>query len=245
MRDINRRRMIQLSGGIALASMAGCLGSDDDPKEKDNTGDKNDDTGGGKDTKDNDKPESGDDAPKADVETDDGKTVTIESKGKPVVVMFGDVENEKCKSYSETLVDLHEEYGDRAYMLTVNTNMDVSMEDLKEFHERYGGDWDHAMGTKDLLEKYGIETTVTICVIDEDGTVAFRTDGDIDRKTVEKALEVYVDGDIDEKDIEKALDAYREGEVSEEDLEEILDAYEKGDIDGKDIEEAIETYADD
>ncbi|MCL7417170.1 MAG: thioredoxin family protein [Halalkalicoccus sp.] len=192
--------MIQLSGGIALASMAGCLGSDEDPKDTDDTGEKNGDTDGGKDKKDdekNDTPKSGDDAPKADVETDDGKTVTIEGKDDPAIVMFADVESEKCKSYSETLVDLHEEYGDRVYMLTVNTNMDVSMEGLKEFHGKYGGDWDHAMGSEDLLEKYDIESTVTICVIDEDGTIAFRTDGDIDRKTVEKALEAYVDGDID------------------------------------------------
>ncbi|ADJ14971.1 TlpA family protein disulfide reductase [Halalkalicoccus jeotgali] len=222
--------MIQLSGGIALASMAGCLGSDDDPKDTDDPKDdsgKNDDSSGNNGKKD-DKPKSGDDAPKVDVETSDGKTITVEAKDKPTIVMFADVESEECKSYSETLADLHEKYGDRAYLLTVNTNMDVSKTELKEFHEQYGGDWDHAMGRPEVLEKYGIEATVTVCVIDENGKIAFRTDGEVDHETVEKALDAYAAGDLDEEDIEKALDAYR-----------------KGDVDEKDIEEAIEAYADD
>lgn len=239
--------MIQLSGGIALASMAGCLGSEDEPDdtngEEKNNGDEKDDTDSNDDTETGNEPKSGDDAPKVDVETHDGKTVTIEAKDKPTIVMFADVKGEKGKSYSETLVDVHEKYHDRVYVLTINSNLDVSEEGLKEFHEKHGGDWDHAMGHEDALENYGIGASVTICVIDEDGKVAFRTDGDIDRETVEKALEAYADGDIDRADIEKALDAYREGEISEEDLEEILDAYEKGEIDEEDIEEAIEAYS--
>ncbi|MDL5361030.1 redoxin domain-containing protein [Halalkalicoccus sp. NIPERK01] len=219
--------MIQLSGGIALASMAGCLGSDDDPKDTDEKNDPDD----GENTKDggeNDKPKSGDDAPKVDVETHDGKTVTVEARDKPTIVMFADIESEECKSYSKTLVDLHEEYHDRAYVVTINSNLDVSKEDLKAFHEEYGGDWDHAMGHAKALEKYGIEASVTICVIDEHGKIAFRIDGEIDRETVEKLLEAYANGEIDQKDIEEVIEAYRKGEIDE-----------------KDVEEAIETYADD
>lgn len=189
--------MIQLSGGIALASMAGCLGSDDDngdddPDNGDNgdNGD-NDEKNGDNDNEKDDGPKSGDDAPKTDVETPDGKTITVEAKDKPTVVMFADITSEKGKSYSETLVDLHGKYDDHAYMLTINSNMDVSKEDLKEFHEKHGGDWDHAMGTEDAIEKYGIEASVMVYVIDEDGKVVFRAEGDVDRETVEKAIEQY------------------------------------------------------
>jgi hypothetical protein len=193
--------MIQLSGGIALVSMAGCLGSDDengdddpdngdDDYNGDENGDEYDDNG---DSDTDNGPKSGDDAPKTEVETPDGKTITVEPKDKPTVVMFADITTEKGKSYSETLVDLYGKYDDHAYMLTINSNMDVSKEDLKEFHEKHGGDWDHAMGSTDALEKYGIEAAVTICVIDEDGKVVFRADGDIDHETVERALEQYAD----------------------------------------------------
>lgn len=231
MRDIKRRRMIQLSGGIALASMAGCLGSDEEPDDDpdDANGDNGDDDekngdDGSKDGKD-DKPKGGDDAPKVDVETPDGKTVTIEPKDKPTVVMFADIRSEECKAYSETLVDLHGKYEDHAYMVTVNSNLDVSKEDVKAFHEEHGGDWEHAMGDLDALEKYGITASVTICVIDEDGKIAFRFEGEVDRETVEKVLEAYAEGEIDEEEVRETLEAYAEGEVDEKAIEDAIEAY--------------------
>ncbi len=230
MREIKRRRMIQLSGGIALTSMAGCLGADEDPDEDEEengddangeNGDDDHDDG----TKDDDKPKSGDDAPKVDVETPDGKTVTIEPKDKPTVVMFADIESEECKAYSETLVDLHGKYEDHAYMVTVNSNLDVSKEDVKAFHEEHGGDWEHAMGDLDALEKYGITASVTICVIDEDGKIAFRFEGDVDRETVEKVLEAYAEGEIDEEAVRETLEEYAEGEVDEKAIEDAIESY--------------------
>lgn len=244
--------MIQLSGGIALASMAGCLGSEessdedpddtgDDSKDGDN-GEKKEDEKVEDEKKKDEKPKNGDDAPKVDVETPDGETITVEAKDKPTVVMFADIRTEEGKSYSKTLVDLHEEYGDRAYVLTINSNTKVSKKDLKGFHEKYGGDWDHAMCGVDVLEEYGVEGSVTIYVIDEHGKIAFHAEEDIDRKTVRKALEAYADGDIDEDDIEKAFGAYQEGDIDQEDMDAVLDAYKKGDMDDEDIEEAIEAY---
>lgn len=232
MREIKRRRMIQLSGGIALASMAGCLGADEDPDEdeEENGDDANDENGDDHDdhddgTKDDEKPESGDDAPKVDVETPDGKTVTIEPKDKPTIVMFADIESEECKAYTETLVDLHGKYDDYAYMLTVNSNLDVSKEDVKAFHEEHGGDWEHAMGDSKAIDTYGITASVTICVIDEDGKIAFRFDGDVDRETVEAVLEAHAEGDIDEEEVRDALEAYADGDVDYDAIEEAIEAH--------------------
>lgn len=204
MSDMNRLHMIQLFSGTAFASIAGCLGSDDNDDDDPDTGDNGDngddydrdengDNGNNGDSDENDGLESGDDAPKTDVKTPDGETITVEPKGKPTVVMFVDITTEKGKSYSETLVELHGKYDDYAHMLTINSNLDVSKEDLQEFKENYGGDWDHAMGTEDAIEKYGVEASVLICVIDEDGKVVFRADGDIDYDTVETALGQYSD----------------------------------------------------
>lgn len=225
--------MIQLSGGIALASMAGCLGSDEEPDDDpdDTNGDNGDDGDDGEkgdekttDGKD-DKPKGGDDAPKVDVETPDGKTVTIEPKDKPTVVMFADIESEECEAYSETLVDLHGKYGDHAYMVTINSNLDVSKEDLEAFHEKHGGDWEHAMGDLDALDTYGITASVTICVIDEDGKIAFRFEGEVDRETVEKVLEAYAEGEIDEEEVREALEAHADGDVDYDAIEDALEAH--------------------
>lgn len=190
--------MIQLSGGIALTSMAGCLGSGDEEPDEDN-GDTNDnstdddgndkstngETGGG--------PKSGDDAPGVDLETTDGKEITLDSIDEPTIVMFLDITSEEGKSHSETLADLHEKHGEYVRVITINSDLDASKEDLTAFREEYGGDWDHAMGTEDALGKYGIETAVTVCIIDEDGKIVLRLDGDVNRSTIERAVEAYSD----------------------------------------------------
>ncbi len=185
--------MIQLSGGIALASMAGCLGSsDEEPKEDEKNGDDNEkaDDESTTDEKD-DGPKTGDDAPSVDLETHDGEKVSFDAGEKPTVVMFADVTSAEGKSHSETLDALYEEYHERVHVVTVNSNLDASKEDLKEFHENYGGNWEHAMGTEEVLDAYGIGETVTLCIIDEDGKVVLRLDGDVKKSTIEQAIEAH------------------------------------------------------
>lgn len=191
MRDTTRRRMIQLSGGIALASMAGCLGSDDD----DGNDGKNDDGDGSNDGDDTgDEPKSGDEAPDFELETPDGDTVELEPIEKPTIVLFADITSETGKSHSETLVDIREKHDDHARVITVNSDLDASKEDLEAFRGEYGGDWTHAMGTADVIEKYGIDAAVTLCIIDEDGELLLRLDGQVSASSIEQALEEYADG---------------------------------------------------
>lgn len=193
MRDTTRRRMIQLSGGIALAGMAGCLGNNDDD------GDDNETDGGSEDGNSSDGDgsdggaETGDDAPDLDLETPDGESVELKPVDKPTVVLFADVTSEEGKTHSETLVDIYEEYGEYARLITVNSDLEASKDDLREFHEEYGGDWEHAMGTAEVIEEYGIDATVTVCVVDEDGELAFRFDGEVTESAIEEAVETYTD----------------------------------------------------
>lgn len=190
--------MIQLSGGIALAGMAGCLGSSDEkPEEEGTTDDDTTDNDSSNDTNQSEKQDAGantgDKAPAVDVETPDGETVTLEADEKPTAVLFADITSRDSKTHSQTLVDLHEEYGEEIRLITINTNLDVSKDDLREFHEEYGGDWKHAMGTTEVIEEYGINAVATLCVIDSDGELAVRFDGEITASAIEEAIEAYTD----------------------------------------------------
>lgn len=198
MRDTTRRRMIQLSGGIALAGMAGCLGSDDEEPTDENTNEDDTNTNeSSNETDENEKDDAGantgDKAPEFNVETPEGETVTLEPVEKPTVVLFTDVTSEEGKTHSQTLVDLHEKHGEEIRLITINSNLDVSKDDLREFRENYGGDWKHAMSTVEVNEKYGIDATATLCVVDDDGELALRFDGEITASAIEDAIEAYTD----------------------------------------------------
>ncbi|WP_331232775.1 TlpA family protein disulfide reductase [Natronorarus salvus] len=196
MHDATRRRVLQLSGGIALAGMAGCLGDDDDPEIGDDEDDDTDDHDGDEyDDHDDDDDEGtkvGDEAPEVELETPDGESVTIGPIEKPTIVLLVDIHSEYGKKQSRTIADFHEEYGDNAHVLTVNTNLDASMDDLRAFAEEYGGDWDHAMCDEETLATYRPHATVTLCVYDEDGTLVFRHDGEITYESVEAAVDGYL-----------------------------------------------------
>ena len=200
MHDATRRRVLQLGGGIALVGMAGCLGDDDDPEtgddDYDDSDDHDDDTDDyDDDDDDEDGTEVGDEAPEVELETPDGETVTIGPIEEPTVVLLVDIHSEYAKEQSRTLVDLHAEYGENAHLVTLNTNLDASMDDLRAFADEYGGDWDHAMCDEETLETYRPHATVTLCVYDEDGTLVFRHDGEITYEAVEAAVDGYLGGD--------------------------------------------------
>jgi peroxiredoxin len=205
MHDATRRRVLQLGGGIALVGMAGCLGDDDDPETGDDDyddSDDHDDSDGDDDYDDSDDHDDsddegtkvGDEAPEVELEKPDGETVTIGPIEKPTVVLLIDIHSEYGKEQSRALVDLHEEYGDSAHVVTLNTNLDASMDDLRAFADEYGGDWDHAMCDEETLETYRPHATVTVCVYDEDGTLVFRHDGEITSESVHAAVDGYLDG---------------------------------------------------
>lgn len=183
--------MMQLSGGIALAGMAGCIGRGDEEKEP---GDTNDD-GSPKDENDNEKKraKTGDDAPDFELETPDGEKVKLKPVEKPTVVMFVDVKNEAGKTHSKKLVDFHEKHGDYARVITVNSNLDASKDDVRKFHGKYGGDWECAMGDLDTIGKYDVDAAVALRVIDEHGELVARLDAAVSASGIQMFLDAYAE----------------------------------------------------
>lgn len=195
MRDTTRRRMLQLSGGIALAGMAGCIGRGDEGDGPDDTDDKeskkDDEKKNGDDTK--KRAKTGDDAPDFELETPDGETVKLKPVEKPTVVMFVDVESEAGRSHSKKLVDFHRKHGDHARVITVNSNLDASKDDVREFHGKHGGDWECAMGDLDTVRQYDVDAAVALRVIDEHGELVARLDAAVSASGIQMFLDAYAE----------------------------------------------------
>lgn len=181
--------MLQLSGGIALAGMAGCIGRGDEDEK--GSGDTKDDSSNGDGAK--KKAKTGEKAPTFELETPDGEKVKLESGGKPTVVLFADVTSEAGKTHSKTLVDFHEEHGDHARVITVNSNLDASKDDVRAFHKAYGGDWECAMGDADVLETYDVNAAVALFVIDEHGDLAARLEAEVTASGIRMFLDAYAE----------------------------------------------------
>lgn len=193
MRDNTRRRMLQVTGGLALAGMAGCLGlGDDDEEAEESDGDveeNEEEYEGYEESSGDDRAKTGDDAPDFDLETPDGEKVELKPVEKPTVVMFADVTNDAAKSHSKTLVDFEEKHGDHARVVTINSNLDASKDDVRAFQKAYGGDWEFAMGTRDVVEKYDVDVAVALFVVDERGKLAAR----LEAETTAAALGMFLD----------------------------------------------------
>lgn len=184
--------MLQLSGGIALAGMAGCIGRGDEEKKKSSGETKDDDSSNGDDGA-NKRAKTGEKAPEFELETPDGEKVKLEPGGKPTVVLFADVTSEAGKTHSKTLVDFHEKHADHARVITVNSDLDASKDDVRAFHEAYGGDWECAMGDADVLETYDVDAAVALFVVDEHGDLAARLEADATASGLRMFLDAYAE----------------------------------------------------
>lgn len=185
--------MLQLSGGIALAGVAGCIGRGDEEDVKGSDDPKKDDDSSKKDDDAKKRAKTGDDAPDFELETPDGESVKLKPIEKPTVVLFVDVEHEAGKSHSKKLVDFHEEHADHARVISVSSNLDASKDDVRTFHEAYGGDWECAMGDADVLESYDVDAAVTMAVIDEHGDLAARLEAEVTASGIQMFLDAYAE----------------------------------------------------
>jgi cytochrome oxidase Cu insertion factor (SCO1/SenC/PrrC family) len=187
--------MLQLTGGIALAGMAGCLGlGDDDEEAEESDGDvEEEEYEGYEESSGGDRAKTGDDAPDFDLETPDGEKVELKPVEKPTVVMFADVTNDAAKSHSKTLVDFEEKHGDHARVVTINSNLDASKDDVRTFQTAYGGDWECAMGTHEVIEKYDVDAAVALFVVDERGKLVARLEAEATAAALGMFLDAYAD----------------------------------------------------
>lgn len=126
--------------------------------------------------------ETGQPAPDFTLKDTDGNTVRLSDlRGRVVLLDLMDVDCTYCqRETANTLVPLHERYGDRVVFISVDVQL-VGSEDtvakINAFKSQYGSTWRYCLDTDGVRGKYGVTATPTTCIIDRSGTIAYLHSG--------------------------------------------------------------------
>ncbi len=132
-------------------------------------------------------------APKIQLRTiDDGFVRLQDLKGKPTVLWFMAAWCPTCIGQSLDLKKINEDFGDNINIVTIDlwvpstlgdskgTSLPAPPEtesDLREFREKFGGDWIWAMDTDMATFKFQIRVVDSTILVDDEGIVAYRRNG--------------------------------------------------------------------
>lgn len=80
-----------------------------------------------------------------------------------------------CKQEEHNLKQVHEKFGDDVRLISIDMDPDQdTLADLRKFKDQYGGDWIHAMGTRELIQKYRLTSLDTTYIIDQNGISVYK-----------------------------------------------------------------------
>lgn len=181
---MNRRTLLTTLGGVTVTGLAGCLGgsqASQDPPQQPSTSNGDDGTTAG---------DSGSSAakiglnvgqkpPNFSLQTTAGTEVTLHPVEKPTAIFFMAAWCTSCKQEEHNLKQVHDTFGDEVRLISIDMDPDRdSMQDLQEFKAQYGGEWTHAMGTKELIQSYRLTSLDTTYIIDQNGVSTYK-DSDV------------------------------------------------------------------
>jgi cytochrome oxidase Cu insertion factor (SCO1/SenC/PrrC family) len=117
--------------------------------------------------------------PDFSLQTTAGTEVTLHPIEKPTVLFLMAAWCTSYKQEEDNLKQVHETFGDDVQLIAIDMDPDRdSMEDLRQFKTQYGGDWIHAMGTKELIQTYCL-TSLDVTYIINKNDVTTYTDSDV------------------------------------------------------------------
>lgn len=177
------RRSLLLAGGTALAAggaatVSGVFGGTRDTSE--NVYQKEEAPTG---------TSIGQEAPDFTLQTTDGGTVSLLPAEKPIILFFMAAWCSSCRFEEKNLKEVYNKYGDavRIISIDIDPGRDL-MADLRQFQSEYGGDWPHAMGTKDLLSRYQVQTLDVTYLLNERGITVYKDEGITEAATLDEHL---------------------------------------------------------
>jgi len=176
------RRSVLLGGGLALlgggaATVSGVLGG----------------AGGSSDVyQQSDAPTGlsiGETPPDFTLQTTDGEAVSLQEPNRPTVVFMMAAWCTTCRFESENLQEIEAKYGDTVRIISLDVDPEQdTMADLERFQSQYGGDWIHAMGTRELVEQYRIRSLDTTYILNEHGVTVYKDRSVTDASILDREL---------------------------------------------------------
>lgn len=93
------------------------------------------------------------------------------SNEKPTPIYFMDAWCPTCVDGEKVFVDLHDQYGDKIQLITVDVDPSMDMEEnLAEFQEKYGGNWPHVLDKdQQITTQFQVKQLEEVYVINKDG----------------------------------------------------------------------------
>lgn len=169
-------------GAGTVTGLAGCASGNDTSQEQTQHSD-SPSKGGGTTASTSSKAKTGlnegQKPPDFSLQTTAGNKVTLRPVEKPTALFFMAAWCTSCKQEEDNLKQVYEKFGEDVRLISIDMDPDRdTMNDLQKFKKQYGGEWIHAMGTKELIQTYRLTSLDTTYIINQDGVTVY-TDSDV------------------------------------------------------------------
>ncbi len=119
----------------------------------------------------------------------DGNEITLESlEGKVVILDFMATWCSGCKTLSDNLKPISQEFKDSVVIISVDVDSKESQEDLAAYKASHGTNWAYAFDTADLANTYQIDALPHLIFVTPDGKISGRFTGAKETEFLEAQL---------------------------------------------------------
>lgn len=182
---MKRRDILSGISGATLISLAGCIGGNSSAEKSED--DSGSDGSDGSSTKSG--LSVGEKPPDFTLQMTAERTVSLRPVEKPTILFFMAAWCTSCKQEESNLKQIQQQYDDDVRLISIDMDPDRdTMDDLRQFKQQYGGDWIHAMGTQQLIQKYRLTSLDTTYIIDQSGVTVYKDSDVTSVKTFEREL---------------------------------------------------------
>jgi len=140
----------------------------------------------------------GKDAPDFIVKDTDGNTFHLQAeRGRVILLNMMDTRCSHCERETrDVLVSLHSKYSSSVIFFSVDVQImgPDTVSSILDFKSRTGATWRYALDTDKVREKYEIDATPTLFIIDRNGKIFFQHVGESDFNGVSAQLDKALGG---------------------------------------------------
>ena len=122
----------------------------------------------------------------------DGNNFTLSDYlGEVVLINFFATWCGPCKEEMPEFVSVYEKYGNEIIMISIDTDVTESKEDVREFKQGYNAEWIFALDTIEeyVMGKYGVIGLPTTFIVDTKGYISYSHFGPVEENEVLEEIE--------------------------------------------------------